>query len=187
MKAYTGDLKKGDFIKLNGNTYQVTDTEFNYRGRGSALIKIKLKDIQSLNTITKTFKTDDEVEAVDVVIKKLTFLYQEGSKFYFLDNDNYNQYETTNQTIAEIQGLLQEGKEYLCYISDDNILQIKLPNRLKVEVLETEAGVKGNRVSAGRKPAVVTGNLTIMVPLFINKGDKIIINPETQEYIQREK
>ncbi|GIW63764.1 MAG: elongation factor P [Patescibacteria group bacterium] len=187
MKAYTGDLKKGDFIKLDNQTYQVVETEFNYRGRGSALIKIKLKDITNSNTITKTFKTDEEVELKDVVVKKLTFLYQEGDRFYFLDNDNYEQHETSNKAVAELKGILQEGKDYLCYVADNNILQIKLPNRLKVQVLQTEAGVKGNRVSAGRKPAVVTGGLTIMVPLFISQGDQIIINPETQEYIQRAK
>ncbi len=187
MKVLVRDLQKGDFVNYEGKVYQVVDTDFNYRGRGSALVSLKLKDLENSSTTSKTFKSDFQIQLKDLVVKRLEFLFMQDQTAFFMDPEDYLQYEALESVVEEIKPFLKQGESYLCYLDGEKILKVALPKRLSVKVVEAQQAIKGDRVSAGKKPVIIEGGITILVPLFVKKGDQIIINPETKEYIERQK
>ncbi len=187
MKVLARDLQKGDFVNYEGKVYQVTDANFNYRGRGSALVSLKLKDLEDSSTTSKTFKSDFQIQIKDLTVKKLEFLFMQDNSAVFMDPEDYLQYQAAKPVIKEIRPFLKQGENYLCYLDGEKILKVSLPKRLSVKVVEAQQAIKGDRVSAGKKPVIIEGNITILAPLFVKKGDQIIINPETREYLERQK
>lgn len=184
-KIEVSSLKKGDFVRVEEEIYMVSDTEFNYRGRGSALVKIKLKNIQDGKYKTFTFKSGEILEAIDVEVKKIKFLYKEKDELIFMDPFTYEQYSLSSKAVENLVPFLKEGEEYYAYFYGGSILNIKMPKTVKLKVINAEEAVKGDRVSGAKKPVIVETGVKVMVPLFIKKGDIIVINPETGEYVER--
>ena len=164
-KVNAGNLKKGNFVEKDGRIYFVADTDFNYRGRGSAIVKAKFKDVEEGGYKSFTFKSDD------VLI--------------FMDSRSFEQFEHPASSAGKLVNFLKVGEEYYVYFWEGRILSIKPPQSVKLQVVETEEAVKGDRVQGAKKPAKVETGIIVMVPLFIKKGDLIVVNPETGEYIER--
>ncbi len=184
-KVNAGALKKGVFIKKEGKIFLVSETEFNYRGRGSALIKAKFKSLEDGKYKSFTFKSDEILETIDVEVKKVQYLYKEKDKLVFMDPFTFEQYEFPLKSAEELTPYLKEGEEYYAYFYEGKILNIKPPKTVKLKVVKAEEAIKGDRVSGAKKPVVVETGVKVMVPLFIKKGDIIVVNPETGEYIER--
>ncbi len=184
-KINAGNLKKGQFVEIDGKIHLVVDTEFNYRGRGSAIVKAKFKNVETGGYKSQTFKTDDILNTLDVEIRKVQYLYKERDNLVFMDSSTYEQYEYPVKSAEEILPYLREGDEYYVYFFEGKVLSIRMPQSVKLKVVQTEDAVKGDRVSGAKKPAILETGVKVMVPLFIKKGDLIVVNPETGEYIQR--
>jgi len=184
-KVNAGNLKKGNFVDKDGRIYLVVETDFNYRGRGSAIVKVKFKDVEGGGYKSFTFKSDDILNLIDVEVRKMQYLYREKETLVFMDVRSFEQFGYPVSSAGEIVNFLKEGEEYYVYFFESKILSIRPPKSVKLQVVETEEAVKGDRVQGAKKPAKVETGITVMVPLFIKKGDFIVINPETGEYIER--
>jgi elongation factor P len=180
------DLKIGTLINLAGDPYEVVFSQHVQMGRGGAILRTKLRHLISGNLIERTFKAGDKFEEAQVEKRKANFLYQEKDLFYFMDQENYDQFFLTKNQLLGKEKYLKENQEVTILFSENKPLSVKLPPKIELKVIETGAGVKGDTAQGSvTKEATLETGLVIKVPLFIKKGDIIRINTETGEYCER--
>ncbi|MGB9707436.1 MAG: elongation factor P [Microgenomates group bacterium] len=185
MLINAGNLKKGDFISYQNEIWQIQKAEFYSPGKGSALMKLKVKNIISGKTIDITFKSNENVEVVDVMSVEMQFLYKDNESLYFMDEKTFNQYSLPIKRVGQVADFLKEGLKVYVYLHDDQALTIRPPMSVRLKVVKTEVAIKGDTVTGAKKPAKLETGVTIMVPLFIKEGETVIVNPETGEYMER--
>lgn len=187
MKINAGNLKKGDFISYQNEIWQVQKAEFYSPGKGSALMKTRIKNLLSIKNINYTFKSNEQVELVDVESVEMQYLYKDAQNLHFMNERTYHQYTVPIQIVGEIANFLQEGNKYFVYLYSEKPLTIKPPLSVKLKVVETEEAIKGDTVTGAKKPAKLDTGVMIQVPLFVKVGDIVAVNPETGEYVERVK
>lgn len=187
MKTNAGNLKKSDFVYHNSEVHQVQKAEFYSPGKGSALMRTKLKNIVTGKTVDYTYKSQEVVETLEVGSVEMQYLYKDNQYIYFMDERTYQQYQVLLDLVGSVSDYMKEGNKYFVFLYDDKVLNVRPSASERLKVIETEEAAKGDTVSGAKKPAVVETGATVMVPLFIKKGDTITINPETGAYGERVK
>ncbi len=187
MAMNAGNLKKGDFVFYQAEIWQVQKADFYSPGKGSALMKTRIKNVKTAKNIDVTYKSNESVDTVDVESVEMQFLYKDAENVYFMDNRSYNQYSLPLDIVGNVANYLKEGENYYIYLHDEKPLSMRPPMSVHLKVIETEDSVKGDTVSGAKKPAKVETGVTVMVPLFVKVGDTITINPETGQYGERVK
>ena len=185
MKINAGNLKKGDFIFYQGEIWQVQKADFYSPGKGSALMKTRIKNLISGKNIEYVYKSNEQVDILDVASIEMQYLYRDNENLYFMNEKNFNQYSLPLNIVGKAANFLKEGTKIYVYLHDDKPLAIRPPLTVRLKVVKTEEAVKGDTVSGAKKPAELETGVTIMVPLFIKPGETVIINPETGEYTGR--
>ncbi|EKD48210.1 MAG: hypothetical protein ACD_65C00064G0002 [uncultured bacterium] len=178
-------LKPGITIKLDGSPYIILSATFSKQARGGGTNNAKLKNILTGATIQKTFQGSDQLEPAEITYSKAQYLYNTGSEYHFMDNENFDQFSFAEEDLGDAPKFLLEGSEVDIQNYEGRPISIRLKPKVDLKVIETEPGVKGNTASGGKKPAKLETGLTIQVPLFINEGDKIRVNTDTHEYVER--
>ena len=166
-KTTTSDFQKGMFIEFRKEVHQIVNFQHVNPGKGSAFVRTKLKNVKTGNTI------------------EMQYLYKTDNQLYFMDKDNFEQFQISGESIADFRHFLKEGNIYQLYVHRDEILGLKPPKKVKLKVIEAEVGIKGNTVTGAKKTVLVETGFKVQVPLFIKEGDIIAINPETGEYLER--
>lgn len=182
MRINAGNLKKGDFISYQNNVWQIQKAEFYSPGKGSALMKTKIKNSQTGKVIDLTFKSNEEVERLDVETRELIYLYGDEELLYFMDGRSFEQFSLKKEIVGEIAKFLKENSKIYGLILNERLLNIRPPMSVTLKVEKTEEAIKGDTVTGAKKEAIIETGAKIMVPLFIKAGDLITINPETGEY-----
>lgn len=183
--TYGGNLKKGDFILYNGEVNYVVKTEFYSPGKGSALMRTKLKNVVSGKIVDYTFKSNESVEVVDVEVNEMQYLYKDDEYLYFMDPRTYAQYQLRRDVVGEVSEFLKDGENYYVYMYEDQAINMRPPQSVVFTVQHADEAVKGDTTGNAKKPATLENGVEVMVPLFIKSGDKIKVNPETGEYVER--
>ncbi|MBI4009456.1 elongation factor P [Candidatus Roizmanbacteria bacterium] len=187
MNTNAGNLKKGDFIYYQNEIWQVQKSEFYSPGKGSALMKTKIKNVISGKTIDYTFKSQETVETLEVESREMQYLYKDNLNLHFMDERSYQQYEVPISAVWGISNFLKEGNKYFVYMYNEKPLSVRSPMNVKLKVAETEGAIKGDTVTGAKKPAKLETGIIIQVPLFVRVGDIVSINPETGQYVERVK
>lgn len=187
MSTNAGNLKKGEFVKYQNEIWQVQKAEFYSPGKGSALMKTRIKNVVSGKNIDFTFKSGENVETVDVSSIEMQYLYKDNENYYFMEERSYNQFQVPISVIGEVGKFFKEGNKYFVYVYNERAIAVRPPMSVKFKVIETEDAAKGDTVSGAKKQAKVETGVTVMVPLFVRQGDVIVVNPETGEYVERVK
>ena len=187
MKTNAGSLKKGEFVRYQGDIWQIQKADFYSPGKGSALMKARIKNIISGKNIEYAFKSNETVETLEVECIEMQYLYKDNENVYFMDQRTYNQFTLPLGIVGSAADFLKEGKSYFIYVYDEKALTMRPALSVKLKVIETEDAVKGDTVSGAKKPAKVETGVTVMVPLFVKVGDIITVNPETGQYGERVK
>lgn len=184
--ANTSDIRNGLCIKYNHDIYKVIEFLHVKPGKGPAFVRTKLKSVTSGKVIDNTFSAGHKIEDVRVETHKFQYLYAEGDTFHFMNTEDYNQI-TLQKSTLDTPGLLKEGEVVTVIInSEDQMpLSVDMPASVILEVTATEPGVKGNTATNATKPATVETGAEVMVPLFINEGDKIKVETEKGTYKER--
>jgi elongation factor P len=180
-----GELKKGIAIELDGEIYQITDYHHIKMGRGSAQVRLRLRDIHSGNTTDRSFQANYKFTQAFLERHSVQYLYNDGDLYYFMDNASYEQIALTAAQIAEGINYLKEGLNLEILTSKGEAVNIELPLTVELQVTETDPGFKGDTATGGSKPAKVETGITIQVPLFINAGDIIKVDTRSGEYLER--
>ena len=185
--ASTADIRNGSVIFHKKKRFKIIKFQHVKPGKGGAFVRTKLKDIQSGKIIDETFNAGTRLEFVRIDAKKMQFLYQDNDLFVFMDNDTYDQLNVGSDFIGEKKYFLQGGMNVDLLFDGDEVLDIRLPSHVVLEVMETEPGLKGNTATGATKPATVETGFTVNVPLFVNEGYKLRIDTRTGEYVERAK
>ena len=184
--ASTSDIRNGLCIKYNHDIYKVIEFLHVKPGKGPAFVRTKLKSVTSGKVVDNTFSAGHKIDDVRVETHKFQYLYAEGDTFHFMNTEDYNQI-TLEKSSLDAPGLLKEGEVVTVIInSEDQMpLSVEMPASVILEVTATEPGVKGNTATNATKPATVETGAEVMVPLFINEGDKIKVETEKGTYKER--
>ncbi len=184
--ASTSDIRNGLCIKYNHDIYKIIEFLHVKPGKGPAFVRTKLKSVTTGKVIDNTFSAGHKIEDVRVETHKFQYLYAEGETYHFMNTEDYNQI-TLEKSTLDAPGLLKEGEVVTVIInSEDQMpLSVEMPASVILEVASTEPGVKGNTATNATKPAIVETGAEVMVPLFINEGDKIKIETEKGTYKER--
>lgn len=185
MKTSAASLKKGQFVLLNGSMWQVLKTDFNYRGRGSASVKTRIRNVESGAVLEHTTKSDYVFDTPEVDVVQMQFLYKDGQFVHFMELHTFEQHQVAVGIVGDVVNYLKEGDLLYVLLYEGKPLTIRPPQSVRLKIIEADDAVKGDTATAPKKTAVVETGVSVKVPLFIKKGDTIVINPETGEYIER--
>ena len=181
------ELRAGAVFKDPQGTFEVIEYKHVKLGRGSATIRVKVRNLKSGSVIEKTFNSGQRVENVSLSKQKGQYLYVKGNELVFMDPESYEQFSFDRSLLVGRENYLQENESYDLKMVDDQVLDVEIPRLVTVKIKETGPGVKGNSVSNIFKDAVLDNGIKIKVPLFINEEDKIRVDTRTNTYIERVK
>jgi elongation factor P len=176
--ASSSDIRKGLCIHYNNDIYKIIEFLHVKPGKGPAFVRTKLKSVTNGKVIDNTFSAGHKIDEVRVETKRFQFLYKEVTTYHFMNVDDYNQI-TVEENLLDASQFLKEGEivTVLTNTEDGSSLSIEMPQSVTLEVTATEPGLKGNTATNATKPATLETGATINVPLFINEGDSIKIDP----------
>jgi elongation factor P len=180
-----GELKRGIAIELDGKLYTVISYEHNKVGRGSAQIRIKLKDVRGGHTIDRTFQASEKFQRARIEKTGMTFLYEQDGLYYFMNAATFDQIGLARDQVGDALLYLKENEPCEVLMHGDDPIGIELPTSVNLRVVDTEPGFRGDTASGANKPARLETGLTVTVPLFIKEGDVLKIDTRTGEYLER--
>lgn len=181
------DLKKGTIFQLNGVPYRVVEYAQKVMGRGGSIVNVKIKSLIDGRVLDKTFKGNDSIEPADVISRTVQYLYNDGSKYYFMDEKSYDQFEVSSDLIGDQSGYMKDGDKVQAQLFEDRVIGIELPKNVPLKVTYTEPAVKGDTSTAIMKNATLETGINIKVPAFINNEDIISVDTTTGAYRERTK
>jgi elongation factor P len=179
------DLKKGQLIQIDGVPYRVVSYAQKVMGRGGSIVNVKIKSLTDGKVLDKTYKGNESIDGADVAIRNIQYLYRDGTKFYLMDNDTYEQFELATTMVEEQAGYLKEGDTLQVQFFEGNPISVMLPKNVPLEVTYTEDVVKGDTASSIQKSATLETGLVIKVPAFVKTGDVVSVDTESGTYRER--
>lgn len=180
-----GDIRKGMALIIDNDIYIVLDVNKHFTARGSGIIRTKMKNIRTGYVREFKFNSGEKVEEASLSLRHVQYLYRDGNLFYFMDLETYEQYALDKDVIGDAVYYLKENMELDLQFHDSTPIGVVLPNTVVLEVTETAPSYKGDTVSGGGKPAVCETGLKVIVPFFVETGQKIRVDTRTGEYIER--
>lgn len=179
------ELKAGVTIELDGQPYLITSNEHSKQGRGGAVMRTKLKNLETGAVLERTFKPSDKVEAARLEREGVQYLYRDGETLTFMDSASFEQTQLTAGDLGGSVNFLKEGANYDLLTFHGRAISVDLPAKVVLTVTDTEPGEKGNTANAATKPATLETGYTLQVPLFIKIGDRLRVDTRTGQYLER--
>lgn len=179
------EIKSGKNIVLDNTPFSVLYHEHSKTGRAGSVLRTRIKNLVTGAVLDKTFQGADKVDEADITKTKAQFLYREGDNYAFMDNENYEQFSLPDKVLGEYVNYLIEGTEVTVLNFNGSPINIELPVKVALKVVEAPPGIKGNTVSTGGKVVKLETGMSLSVPLFIKEGEEVIVNTEKGEYVAR--
>ncbi len=179
------DIRTGSVVKVNGDPYVVLSNQFMRKDAGKPVMRTKLRNLITGNSLDKTFLAGESFEFANVERRKCQYLYSDGSSAHFMDNESFEQFQIETANIEDVLKYLKEDTEVYVTLFEENPIGVQPPIKVTLEVTSTVPGVKGDTAQGGSKPATLETGTTVNVPLFVKEGDKIIVNTGTGLYDSR--
>jgi elongation factor P len=182
----TNQFKNGNHIDVEGTIFKIMEFQHVKPGKGGAFVRTKLKRTTDGNVIDRTFRAGEKFRAVRTEVHKMQFLYKDGTDAHFMDVETYEQVQIPEATLAEPLRWIRESEEAEVLYIDDIAADVQLPASAEFAVTETEPGLRGDTASGGgTKPATIETGARVMVPLFVNIGDRIKVDTRSGDYMSR--
>ena len=173
-------------IGIDGAVWRIVWFQHHKPGKGGAMMKTKLKNIDTGSTVDKTFRAAEKFTRIRTEQKTVTFLYNDGDNYVFMDMTTYDQIYIPKTLVGDQSKYLLEGTDCIVSFHDGTPLSVELPASVVLTITHTEPGLQGNRSNAGTKPATVETGAEIQVPLFIGEGEKVKVDTRDGSYLGRE-
>jgi len=183
--ASTSDFKNGLVRNIDGQLWQITDFQEVKPGKGPAFVRTTLKNVLSGKVVDKTFNAGVKVDTATVDKRDMTYLYNDGGDFVFMDGETYDQIHISGDIVGDAASYLLENQEAMVAQNEGAVLYIELPASVELVVSHTEPGLQGDRSTGGTKPATLETGAEIQVPLFLNTGDRIKVDTRDGRYLGR--
>ena len=181
----TSDLRKGVAIELDGDLWQILDYHHIKMGRGSAQVRIKLRNVKRGQTVERTFQAGDKWPRAQLEHRQVQFLYSDGSEYHFMEVESYEQFHLTAEQLDDAVHYLKDGMLLDRTSYQGETIGVELPVSVELQVVETEPGFAGDTQTGARKPARLETGLVVQVPIFVGEGDTIKVDTRTGEYLTR--
>ncbi len=186
--ASTSDFRNGYTFKYNNDLVSIIEFQHVKPGKGPAFVRTKLRSLTTGKVLENTFNSGVKVEDVRIERRKYQYLYPEDEGFHFMNTETFEQV-FIQKHLVDAPDFLTEGLnvEIVFHAEEELALQVELPNSIEAEVVYTEPGIKGDTATNTMKPATISTGAEIKVPLFVNIGDRIKVDPKTKTYVERVK
>jgi len=181
------DLKKGQVFQLDGVPYRVVEYAQKVMGRGGSIVNVRIKSLIDGKVLEKTFKGSESIEPADVTLQSVQYLYNDGSTFFFMNEETFEQFEVNAELVGDGAGYLKEGDRVTLQFFDGRPINVELPKNVPLKVTYTVDVVKGDTTSNVMKDAELETGITVKVPAFIKQGDLISVDTASGAYRERVK
>jgi elongation factor P len=181
----TSDFRTGRKLKLEGDLWEILDFQNARTAQRRAKVTTKLRNLRTGQVLEKVFASGETFDEPEFEQRSMQYMYNDGSDWHFMDNDNYEQVALNAETLSGYTEFLMENHDYKILYFEGTPLSLELPTAVVLEVTDAEPAVKGDTVSNLTKGATLETGLQVKVPLFIKVGDKIKVDTRTKEYIER--
>jgi elongation factor P len=186
-KVLASSLRKGNVVDIDSRLYVVLTAQNIHPGKGTPVTQLDLRRISDGTKISERYRTTEQVERAVVEDRPHNFLYEDGEGFHFMNPENYDQVQMSKDDIGDQAAFLQDGMTVSLKLHNGLPIAIELPQRVTLEVMETEPTVKGQTASSSYKPAVLSNGVRSMVPPHIAVGTRIVVMTEDASYVERAK
>jgi elongation factor P len=181
----TNQFKNGMHIELDGNVWRIVEFQHVKPGKGGAFVRTKLKALDSGAVVDRTFRAGEKFTRIRTETKNMQYLYDAGDEVVFMDEETYEQTSLPRSTVEDALEFMQPSSSIQMLVVDGRMSGVQMPASVELKVTETEPGVKGDTVSNVTKPAKLETGAVVQVPLFVNQGDRIKVDPRERRYISR--
>lgn len=178
-------VKVGTKIEFEGDPYEIVWREHSKIGRGGAVLRTKMKNLRTGNVVSRNFQGNESLQEADLSLNKAQYLYNDSEKFFFMDTGTYEQFSLSREQLGEAAQFLIEGTTANALIFNGQPINIDLPIKIDLKVVESPPALRGNTADGGSKQVKLETGRTINVPLFIKEGDIIKVNTRDGKYVER--
>ena len=185
MKINGNEIRPGNVIQHNGSLWAVAKLQHVKPGKGGAFAQVELKNLLNGSKLNERFRSSETVERVRLEQNDYQFLYEADGMLVFMNTDSYEQIELQSDFVGERMAFLQDGMMVVVESHEGRPIGVRLPDQVTLEVSETEPVVKGQTAASSNKPAMLENGVRIMVPPFVEAGDKIVVDTNEVTYIKR--
>ncbi len=180
-----GDFRNGITVEMEGNVFQIIEFQHVKPGKGAAFVRTKLKNIINGGVVEKSFRPTEKFPQARIDRKDMQYLYSDGDLFNFMDTETYDQIALNAEAVGDALKFVKENEMVKICSYNGNVFAIEPPLFVELEITDTEPGFKGDTATGATKPAIVETGAKVMVPLFVENGEKIKIDTRTGEYLSR--
>jgi elongation factor P len=181
----TGDLRRGAMFELDGQIVSVIEFQHQKIGRGSAQVRMRLRNVRSGAIFDRTVQAGEKWQRVRLEHRTVQYLYREDDNFYMMDQESFDQFALTKEQLGDAVNYLKDGMSLEVLSYENEPVDVELPINVELKIEQTDPGFKGDTASGGTKPATLETGLVIQVPLFVNTGDTVRVDTRTGTYQTR--
>lgn len=185
MKIDGNTIRPGNTIEHKGGLWRAVKIAHTQPGKGGAYLQVELKNLKDGTKLNERFRSSEKVERIRLEQKDYQFLFADGDMYTFMDGETYEQISLSAEDLGDDTVFLQDGMQVTIEMYEESPIGVALPEKVTLEVVETEPVVKGQTVSSSYKPATLDNGLRVGVPPFIKQGDKIVVSTAEREYVSR--
>ena len=180
-----GDLRKQVTFELDGNIYTVVDFQHVKPGKGAAFVRVKMKNIVTGQVLERNFNPSDKFQVAVIERREMQYLYNDGELYYFMDTETFEQIPLNKCQVEDAIKYITENMNVTIQFYKGSAFSVTPPNFVELTIVECEPGIQGDSSRSGNKPAKVETGLTVLVPLFVNNGERIRIDTRDGSYMER--
>ena len=181
----TNDMRPGQTLNIGGRLFTILSYQHVKPGKGQAFVKTKLRNLTSGSVVDRTFRADEKVDLAVLDKREMQYLYKDDAGLVFMDNESYEQVHVDPVLLGEGVKFLKDGSVCLIPVYEGAPVGAELPITMELEVVDSEPGVKGDRVSGALKPATLETGAVVQVPLFVEPGDRVKVDTRSGGYLSR--
>lgn len=180
-----GEIKKGIIIEIEGQLHQIVDFQHIKMGRGSAQVRLKLRNVRNGGNVERTFQAGEKFSRVRLDHRTVQFQYSDGDLYHFMDTETFDQVALNGDQLGDAVNYLMDGLNLEVLSHNDEPIGVELPITVDLEITMTDPGFRGDTATGGTKPATVATGLVVHVPLFVSQGETIKVDTRTGTYLER--
>jgi elongation factor P len=181
----TGDLKKGVVIEIDGQLFSILDYQHLKIGRGSAQVRMKLRNVRTGAVIDRTVQAGEKWPRIRLEHRKVAYSYEDPPNYVFMDQETFDQITLSREQLGDAVSYLMDGMELEIVMHETDPIGVELPITVDLKIANTDPGFRGDTASGGTKPATLESGLVVNVPLFVNTGETIRVDTRTGTYLER--
>ena len=183
----TSDFRPGLKIKWEGGMWIIVECSHHKMGRGGAIIRGKLRNLETGGAVDQSFKSGERFERIVFEDRPAQYQYKDGDNYVFMDLESYDQVYLSGDILGDVAKYLVDNLEVSMDVYEERVMGVELPNSVTMQITDTPPGFKGDTASEGGKPATTETGLVITVPFFVENGESVVVDTRTGEYIERAK